>query len=262
MTGKRIAYLLCVTVCAMLVSSGCNSATPDYHTPTPTTVQTRTATPTIPAVVTYSPTQADPTPRPSNTPTPCGTCEPLHPALYGSVILQSWEDSDGDGEWRMGSETDYQEWGVPSTVTLLYDGDLPLSVWNVTGVQIPTGWRGIAVYTTLLPGLYTVVITDYDEQRCLVPYADSDIWAQVQAAGQTVVKARFWRRPGCYSYGTPTVTPTPKPTSTPFSVPCPNYYDDCRVECTGNTYADQYKTCQPPLLCCMPMPTRTAVPTP
>jgi len=233
------------------------------QTSTPTsspTLKTRTATPTIPGVVTYSPTQADPTPRPSNTPTPCGTCEPLHPLLYGSVIVQSWEDSDGDGEWRMGGENDYQEWGVPATVTLLYDGDLPLSVWNVTGVQLATSWRSIAVYTTLLPGLYTVVITDYDELRCLVPYYDTDIWAQVQAAGQTVVKARFWRRPGCYDYGTPTVTPTPSVTPTPRNYVCPLFSTNCLPSCPGNLVIDPRGECGPGFVCCVPGPTRTATP--
>lgn len=252
---------LAVAFCCMmlpLMACSCNApALPATATPAPTATATPTVNPFEPHV-TYSPTQPLPTPRPTNTPTPCGTCEPLHPLLYGSVIVHTWEDADGDGEWHQGG--DYNEWGTPATVSLMYAGDLPLAVWNVTGVRIPTTWRGIATYTTLLPGLYNVYVYDYEEQRCLVPYHDNSMWAQVQAAGQTLVKVRFWRRPGCYDNGTPTVTPTPRPTATPYPYPCPLYSTNCLPSCPGNLVIDPRGECGPGFVCCVPGATRTVTP--
>ena len=258
--SRALCMRLLVIVSAALLAASCTAPTL-----TPTPVPSRTVTPSLPTPtprephVTYAPTQADPTPRPTNTPTPCGTCEALHPALYGSVIVQSWEDTNDDGAWQMYADEGLPEWGVASTVALWYASDLPLDIWPVTGVQIPITWRGIGVYTTLLPGLYNVMLYSY-EDTCLVPYYDNDLWATVNAAGQAVVHMRFWRKPGCDAYATPGPTPTPSVTPTPITVPCPDYYNQCQPACSGNTQADPYKSCGPGLVCCMPMPTRTAIP--
>ena len=248
--------------CVALLAASC--ATP---TPTPTPAPSRTVTPSLPTPtatwplpVTYSPTQADPTPRPSHTPTPCGTCEPINPSLLGGVTIACLEDTDGDGIWDEGDDENAQEWAVPCTITLLYDGALPLSIWPVTGVQVPIGWRGIGVYSLLLPGLYNVLVTSYEEQACLVPYHDNPIWAQVQAAGQAHLLMRFWRRPGCYSYGTPTVTATPSVTPTPRNYVCPLYSTNCLPSCPGNLMVDPRGQCGPGFVCCVPAPTRTATP--
>jgi len=119
-----------------------NTPTPTAtNTPTRTPTATSTNTPTPTATSTNTPTRT-PTPTATNTPTPTATPKP---AAIGDYV---WYDANGDGR------QDVDEPGIGNVTIALRD-----SVGTVISTTV-TDADGGYIFTGLLPGTYSVLVTD------------------------------------------------------------------------------------------------------
>lgn len=231
---RHTTILLCLILCAMLVAA-CDTPPPPTITPTPTVQPTvppatPTTTPTATTTRTVTPTlQATPT----ATPTP-----------FGDLILHCFVDANDDA---------MRQWDEPGIWCQVYLGtqDSP-PTYHV----LETGAAGVAV-VTMQPGTYSVVLHDYRAWPGVRPDYRQALTVVIEDGGMDVLFVPFV---GPLEPETVTPTPTITRTPTPVTVPCPNYYANCLPACSGNTAPDAYKSCGPGLVCCLPMPTRTAVP--
>lgn len=166
--------------------------TPLPATPTPT----ETATPSV-------------TPTPTATPTAITypTCLPTSTPVAGDIIIRSCLDDDGD---RL---CDAPIVPISLTVLLMYEGTPQF------GISATTGAWGTLVLPGMLPGVYTVLMLDYDDPApgmpgaCRVPYWDNPQWSFLSAGQQEVILMRFWTLNVC---STPQATATRTPTATPI----------------------------------------------
>ena len=165
--------------------------TPVPVTPTPT----ETATPSV-----------TPTPTATSTAITYPTCLPTATPVQGDLIVRSCLDDDGD------KFCDLPSTYISATVLFAYQGTPQF------GISGTTGRAGTLVLNGVLPGVYTVLLLDYEDAApgmplsCYIPYHDNSEWAFVSAGQQEVLLYRFWRN-GC---STPQATATRTVTATPI----------------------------------------------
>jgi hypothetical protein len=216
----RAWLLIGVTIAVCTITVACsppNEGTPLPGLPTKTatvTSPTQTATvcigggdcgtPAIPptATVTATPIGAY-SPTPTATPQPtCAACPTCPPQLTGDLVLRCFLDNDDDKVWGAG------DIGIMCHVSFGYDIGLqtPIyyEVWAERGI-----WAG-----ALLPGVYTVLVREYEPSTGIVPWFDAPGWAFVNAGSMTMIDIPFDDYARRYSN-----TPTPLPDYCPT---CPD----------------------------------------
>lgn len=232
----RCKFALAVTIMAWTIVA-CNPSTP-LPTPSPTPSPTQTLLPT-PTVTTLPwPTHA---PLPTSTPVP--TFCPM-----AAVIVRACIDDDDSGTCEDPEPPIYAE------VWLGYDIGVQTPIYSV--VETGAGGLGVAIVT---PGMYTVVLKDYDAQgRRIVPDYRQTVAIVVNAGHTLTLHVPFI---SVDPLPTPTPgTPTPTPAPTPYA--CREYQTMCRTSCDGSFVVDPQGRCGANFLCCMVAPTRTPGATP
>jgi hypothetical protein len=251
MTMKTKCSIMAGVIVAVMVLSGCDSRATPTNTPMATPSATvcigggDCGTPALPPTATVTST---PTATPTATPMPIPTCQP-QPA--GSVILSCWLEANDD------KLRNYGETGVSCTVVLMYDvGVQERVMWridsNTDGI-----WAG-----AMTPGVYSVLLIDYDQTTGGIPYYYADSWAYVNDGATTYINWPF----SDYHYPLPTATKdpyVPTPVSTPTATPtsmimhaCFEYWRNCvdvAQACPANTVLDPLGSCGSGFKCCAPL---------